>query len=184
METITIKHSPNASADTITFEHLTLNTAHNVHNVNFKPCKAVIRALADFTKPGAHSLERVFRGSKLSMRVDHIAGRGTAFSLFRGQWPVLTCNACFPEDNSEEVWGHVLAAMRNIPDECLTPENIEFTRQYCNFPPLRRPTGAFLATRLWPALAYDPNISLYGDLERCVYWSLWRSRARLHPRIG
>jgi hypothetical protein len=168
--------------NSVTFDHLTVNSGHCLRHESFQLAAADAAALEPLTKPGHHSLFPTFAGDPTaSLLVTHLTQGHTAFSFYCGMHALVTCHACLDVTESESVWAWLIRAHRDSAVR-MTQANFGYSTDLiamgAMMAPVRRPSGLYLTAHLHPALGVVGRGVAYwlGTFEPCFFWRLWADR--------
>ena len=156
-------------AEAVTFNHITLETGHDLLQKSFCPDAKVRPLLRRWVEDGSYPL---YGCEGYFLHVTRWTPDHVTFSVHSGDTPLVFCHACLDAATSGTVWDNVNSILIEL----------DTTLALLGFPvpnrkKIDRPAGLFLAVSLQPISFIDSDAMLWlGDFERCFYWALWEHR--------
>lgn len=161
------QESNHVPVEAVTFNHITLETGHDLLQKSFCPEAGARTQLRSWVNGGVYPL---FDGYNLA--VTHLSPEHVAFSVHSGIFPIVFCHACLDASAREGVWEGVNNILKEV--------DAIYSELALAVPPRKkidRPAGLFLAVSLQPVRFVDLGAMQWlGDFERCFYWALWEHR--------
>jgi hypothetical protein len=161
----------------VTFDHLTLNTGHNLTHRDFAPNEEAAKVVSKLTSSGRHRLNKVVPNvDDAALDMTNDPKKGIAFGIVRGGTPVVFCTACVSEEYRFIDWEFAIDAYKELQIQWYRL-GAASAESLITGPSVCRPPGLFLTVHLLPALTLHMDMTLWlGDFERCLFWALWAER--------